>query len=595
MLRLLSCCCFWLLFQFPILALEVHILDWGIEGYTSRSHVARALVAIGNTGTENRQFQLMFRLHPAEPNVSVRTVLQRVLVGPGQTHLIEAPLPVSRYINFDFLEVEVRHPDGGVLGRATRTLEPIGPSQNDIPIGLYCQQDGVCRELQTQITFSGSIEQQGDKAKYLRVVGIRYPPRQWWGYFPLDYVLLAQPLDALNDDQRLALENFVRSGGHLILIESQVADKTFLRNYRQRPPAGEEQRIGLGSIIRVSTIGHLGSRFVAMKDFKRAAHEPEVSINDPLGYLQQRVGTVYLFPSLLWLLSWLCTFLLAVGPLNFAVLRRLRRPELGWVTIPAISLVFAALLYFASLARRPSDASLDEISISEMDDRGVQAVVATRVRVSSPTKANLKLRLEREAILSNEYEPGDYEHHVGGRGRNYYDLGPPLELDYSLRHLSYAEATFLSVQEFPGTLQKDGSRLLNRTGKSFRDALYITQKHLYFLGPLAAGSAVVLDSVRHEALADHAGRNLFWSSNELDRRLSSADFGQESERLRHRAFSLVEFVEAWSRDSWNQFFKSHDALFLGVSEDAALTAQLHDRYAARKRAIIIAVRFVPEP
>lgn len=40
MLRLLSCCCFWLLFQFPILALEVHILDWGIEGYTSRSHVA---------------------------------------------------------------------------------------------------------------------------------------------------------------------------------------------------------------------------------------------------------------------------------------------------------------------------------------------------------------------------------------------------------------------------------------------------------------------------------------------------------------------------------------------------------------------------
>ncbi|PYU92551.1 MAG: hypothetical protein DMG08_12340, partial [Acidobacteria bacterium] len=90
MMRLLSCCCFWLLFQFPILALEVHILDWGIEGYTSRSHVARALVAIGNTGTENRQFQLMFRLHPAEPNVSVRTVLQRVLVGPGQTHLIEA-------------------------------------------------------------------------------------------------------------------------------------------------------------------------------------------------------------------------------------------------------------------------------------------------------------------------------------------------------------------------------------------------------------------------------------------------------------------------------------------------------------------------
>jgi hypothetical protein len=48
-----------------------------------------------------------------------------------------------------------------------------------------------------------------------------------------------------------------------------------------------------------------------------------------------------------WLLGFLVIYVLVVGPIVFFVLWRVRRPDLAWVVIPAVALVFTAISYVA--------------------------------------------------------------------------------------------------------------------------------------------------------------------------------------------------------------------------------------------------------
>ena len=45
-------------------------------------------------------------------------------------------------------------------------------------------------------------------------------------------------------------------------------------------------------------------------------------------------------PSATFLLVFLCSYILIIGPLNYVVLSRTKRRELAWISIPIIGLVF---------------------------------------------------------------------------------------------------------------------------------------------------------------------------------------------------------------------------------------------------------------
>ncbi len=72
-------------------------------------------------------------------------------------------------------------------------------------------------------------------------------------------------------------------------------------------------------------------------------------------------------PGLSWLLLGIALFVLLVGPVNFVVLRRLRRPELAWFTVPALSVLFVAGFWLAGRAQ-VADAAVTSASI--FVDRG---------------------------------------------------------------------------------------------------------------------------------------------------------------------------------------------------------------------------------
>ena len=82
-------------------------------------------------------------------------------------------------------------------------------------------------------------------------------------------------------------------------------------------------------------------------------------------------------PSVGQLLLFLFVYTLVIGPINFLVLRRLRRRELAWVTIPVLVLLFSAITFFTGFRTRGGAAVLNEMSVA------YGSIEAERVRTQS--------------------------------------------------------------------------------------------------------------------------------------------------------------------------------------------------------------------
>jgi hypothetical protein len=82
-------------------------------------------------------------------------------------------------------------------------------------------------------------------------------------------------------------------------------------------------------------------------------------------------------PSVWQLLLFLFAYTLVIGPINFLVLRRLRRRELAWVTIPVLVLLFSAITFFTGFRTRGGATVLNEMSVA------YGSVAAERVRTQS--------------------------------------------------------------------------------------------------------------------------------------------------------------------------------------------------------------------
>lgn len=92
---------------------------------------------------------------------------------------------------------------------------------------------------------------------------------------------------------------------------------------------------------------------------------------------------------------WICLFMLLyviiVGPLNFVVLRLLKRSEWAWVTIPLIICCFSAAIYSGGYRLRGSQPMLSELTLVEAASGTDQAQATSYVGVYSPSRANYAL------------------------------------------------------------------------------------------------------------------------------------------------------------------------------------------------------------
>lgn len=112
-----------------------------------------------------------------------------------------------------------------------------------------------------------------------------------------------------------------------------------------------------------------------------------------------RIESNFEFPAVMQLLGFLGIYVLLIGPLNYLVLRRLKRPEFAWFTIPILIVGFTSVAYFAGFNLRGNSPSVNHLSVVQVWADSDVARVDAAVGIFSPRRTTYDVELENEILL----------------------------------------------------------------------------------------------------------------------------------------------------------------------------------------------------
>lgn len=188
----------------------------------------------------------------------------------------------------------------------------------------------------------------------------------------LPYVVAsAADVDRLDDEQRADLIGWIEAGGRLITTTPAVASLQLGGENPTPFGAASVLGVGTGELIVVGDLSGLTAE--AWSELLRDVPRPVSAFNqfgqaDPsFSLIEASVsGSSTAVPQLPWLLLGLLAYVVAVGPVNMIVLRRLDKTHLTWLTVPVMSLLAVGLFWLGS-PRSAESATLRHASVVVYD------------------------------------------------------------------------------------------------------------------------------------------------------------------------------------------------------------------------------------
>lgn len=284
----------------------------------------------------------------------------------------------------------------------------------------------------------------------------------------------------LGDDQRRALAAWVARGGHLVVTGGASWRKTF-EGLGDLPPLlpGDSRTVtGLGGLARFAggAGGPAGDFVVATGDLtagaSRLVEHDGVALVAARGWGHGTVTSLAFDPATPSFLSWrdagpfwdrlalnaapvdslqhaftsgggaassvesivrnlpslalpptwllllvMLLFTMLVGPVNYLVLRKLDRRELGWVTVPALTLLFAAGIYGVGAGLRGGSVIANTVSVVRIAPAARLADVQSVYGIFSPSRGVRDLTVGRDALLASFDSSGLGKGNLGGDAR----------------------------------------------------------------------------------------------------------------------------------------------------------------------------------
>lgn len=111
-------------------------------------------------------------------------------------------------------------------------------------------------------------------------------------------------------------------------------------------------------------------------------------------------------PSFGLMFLFILTYIVIIGPINFLVLRWLRRPDLAWVTIPALVLVFVLGTYGASFVIRGYKPEVMQLGIVQGFEGEPQGEGAAYIGIFSPRRTTYTLQFPTDALIRSAVSSG---------------------------------------------------------------------------------------------------------------------------------------------------------------------------------------------
>lgn len=565
-------------------AQTVAISEVGVQGYfatgefPTRVRITASLPAEG--GKEPHPHTLQGTLSVADKNSLQRGRVDHfsfsLELAPGETRTADLPVPI--FANAPVLTLDT-HDSAGRSLHQSRTLERHGFNKL---ILILCAEEKTCNEVLGTIQSSGTDDVKTRKTQRYTFLVLKDVPDQWWMFSPAHGVIVARPVEGLNEKQRAALEDYCRQDGLLILLESQ-AGRGLLDGYRTHQTRDSRESVGTGSLWSFRDAVEL-SAFLDRGVSEPSPADPARIFTDHVrnsSYVSDKntpLATRFEFPSLPWLIVWLVVYILAVGALNFYLLTRWNRRELAWVTVPAIALLFAGVLYLMSAAKRPDKAAIDEIATYVMEDASSKATASYALRVSSPVRQEIRVKVPGSAIweATDPHRPDDANFSIFDRELRFGDgwtvhLSPDREFSLPMLQWSYQDLKLSGVVTLPGSVRKaDEQHLINETGIAFRQAIFREGNSVYDLGAVGAGATFEARRGGGEQFQDLTlfGRNAFENHR---------NFNRESRQDVKRLLAQQAFAG--------------DSSFVGLAEVPSLGASLQTPDYDRKQYVVVVVKF----
>ncbi|MGO9864704.1 MAG: hypothetical protein ACLPLR_13920 [Terriglobales bacterium] len=519
MRRALLCAGFVFVFAASLLAdPNLRIADVGLHGYYGSTAAVRLVVR--NPSPQPQSIHL--RIAANDQGGTTNTVAADVSLSGGEQRIVELPILMpdgNTVITADAVAASA------VFGHDTYKGARLGTNL----IVLMCASESDCKTAQSQMQFSGTIEERADKNRHTAFEMVGDPRDHWWAYSASGAIVLAMPTAKFTPAQRDALEGFLRRGGRLVLLEQEIADPSFLSAYRKAPAPPSGERVGIGRLFRVSGLSAntLGDVFAGrnLPSFLNGRNW------DPYqtGSMVHRFATSFDFPRLRWVLIWLAVYIIVIGVVNFAVLRRLRRLELGWISVCVLALLFAAGFYFSNASRRPKGFRVDNLATYYLDARSPVAAADYELRVSAPERRDVLISVDDPAVFTDSNFTGEESNsqiwaemnQQGVQMRREYNirLGPPRQIDLAMLKWSFHDLNLQGLHEFPGTVHFVApNRLRNDTGQQFGEAVYLdyTTNSLYVLPKVAPGEEIQLDAITPRRIFTKDQNSVAWGGPGTD-------------------------------------------------------------------------------
>lgn len=231
----------------------------------------------------------------------------------------------------------------------------------------------------------------------------------------------------------------------------------------------------------------------------RPAYGQQSSYAPPQGQLFNTYGSIFDLPGLdlpepLLIGLFMLVYIVIIGPVNYIVLKRLRRSELAWLTIPAAVAVFSVGAYIIGVQSKGGELLAIRGNVMHTEPGLKQAQASQYLGLFSPVRRTYRLELNADATAT-ETNPNGY----GGNSsaRSAVILGGPTTTLENVNINTWSLRSFVaeSAAQVASPLQTDlrlGDNMIEGTvrnsgNSSLQDVALIRGGAVQYIGSLAPG------------------------------------------------------------------------------------------------------------
>jgi hypothetical protein len=132
------------------------------------------------------------------------------------------------------------------------------------------------------------------------------------------------------------------------------------------------------------------------------------------GSLFDTYGGMFALPALdlpnpLLIGFFLLLYIIVVGPVNFIILRRIRRAELAWLTVPVLVVLFSVVAYLVAFQSKGGDVVAIRANVVSTYPDVEQATFAQHFGLFSPVRSTYRFRLPADSAVTELNSYGYYQ------------------------------------------------------------------------------------------------------------------------------------------------------------------------------------------